>query len=188
MHEEYDGHDTVKEKLLVAGLAELQKHGINEFSFRRVASSCNVSCAAPYKHFKNKETFIEEIFKYINLRWEMLQEQVMLAFADDIKKQITETCVAYIRFWIANPHFRSALMSAKASEDGQGVRMSVNDSLNDLLERYFAFHKISKTQRERTVYVIRSLVYGALLMLEDNELENKEETIAMIRDCIEKQI
>ena len=113
MHEEYDGYDTVKEKLLVAGLDELQKYGINDFSLRRVASSCNVSCAAPYKHFKGKEAFIDEIFKYINLRWEMLCEQVLLAFKEDLKKQITETCIAYIRFWIANPNFRASLMSAK---------------------------------------------------------------------------
>lgn len=187
MHEEYDGYDTVKEKLLVAGLDELQKYGINDFSLRRVASSCNVSCAAPYKHFKGKEAFINEIFKYINLRWEMLCEQVLLAFKGDLKKQITETCIAYIRFWIANPNFRASLMSAKKTGDAPTVRASLNSSLSDLLNRYF-IQKNDKTDIEKTAYVIRSLVYGALLMLEDNELENKEETITLIRNCIENQL
>ena len=188
MHEEYDGQDTVKEKLLVAGLSELQKYGINDFSLRRVASACNVSCAAPYKHFKSKEAFIDEIFNYINSRWEMLQEQVLLAFEGDVKKQITETCITYIRFWIANPNFRASLMSAKSSEETPSVRASLNKSLGMLLNQHFALQKADGTDMEKTVYVIRSLVYGALLMLEDNELENKEETIALIRSCIEKQL
>lgn len=188
MHEEYDGHDTVKEKLLVAGLTELQKYGINDFSLRRVASACNVSCAAPYKHFKSKEAFIDEIFKYINLRWEMLCEQVLLAYEGDLKKQITETCIAYIRFWIANPNFRASLMSAKATDDAPSVRASLNGSLSKLLDKYFMLQKPEKTNIEKTAYVIRSLVYGALLMLEDNELENKEETITLIRSCIENQL
>ena len=188
MHEEYDGQDTVKEKLLVAGLAELQRYGIKDFSLRRVASACNVSCAAPYKHFKSKEAFIDDIFKYINSRWEMLQEQVLLALEGDIKKQITEICIAYIRFWIANPNFRSSLMSAKSADGTPSVRASLNNSLGTLLSQHFSLQNVDGRSKEKTVYVIRSLVYGALLMLEDNELENKEETITLIRCCIDKQL
>ena len=189
MHEEYDGYETVKQRLILAGLTELQAHGTNGFSLRRVATSCNVSCAAPYKHFKDKETFIAEIFKYIHIRWEMLHNQIKTIFEDDDKKQIIESCIAYIRFWIANPHFRSVLMMSHQMQDQEiNMRSSVNQSLNNLLDSYFTKLGYDKEKQKKKVFVIRSLVYGALLMLEDNELENSEHTIKMIRSCIEDQV
>ena len=57
--DEERGSDSVREQLIIAGIAELENHGIADFSLRRVASVCNISCAAPYKHFKNKEMLIE---------------------------------------------------------------------------------------------------------------------------------
>ena len=96
----YDGHETVKQKLIIAGIKEIEMHGITDCSLRRVASACNVSCAAPYKHFKSKEDFIAEIVLYIHSQWTMLEEQVMSVFEGDVKKQLIETCIAYIKFWI----------------------------------------------------------------------------------------
>ena len=48
------GSASVREQLIKAGISELENHGISDFSLRRVASGCNISCAAPYKHFKDK--------------------------------------------------------------------------------------------------------------------------------------
>ena len=48
------GSESVREQLIAAGTAELEAHGIADFSLRRVAAACNISCAAPYKHFKNR--------------------------------------------------------------------------------------------------------------------------------------
>lgn len=189
MYEEYEGYETVKQRLILAGLAELQTHGIHDFSLRRVAAACNVSCAAPYKHFESKDNFISEIFSYIHARWDMLQKQVQAVFEGDIKKQITETCITYIKFWIANPHFRSVLMTGeKRMGEGHSMRVSVNNSINDLLTAYFTENRFSKSECQRKKYTIRSLVYGALLMLEDGEIENSEQTIEMIRCCIENEI
>ena len=56
------GSASVREQLIVAGISELEVHGVTDFSLRRVASSCNISCAAPYKHFKSKEAFVDAIF------------------------------------------------------------------------------------------------------------------------------
>ena len=188
MHEEYDGYETVKQRLIIAGLAELQAHGTHDFSLRRVATACNVSCAAPYKHFKDKETFIAEIFKYIHLRWEMLHNQIKSVFDGNERKQIVESCISYIRFWIANPHFRSVLMMNNQIESESNMRESVNQSLNKLLTAHFTNLGYTEELQKRKIFIIRSLVYGALLMLEDNELENCEQTIGMIRSCIEEQV
>ena len=102
------GTASVKEQLIIAGIDELEAHGISDFSLRRVAAACNVSCAAPYKHFESKEELIDEIFGYIRTQLNLLLEQVGEIFKDNPKKKLVESGVAYIRFCIANPHFRRA--------------------------------------------------------------------------------
>ena len=49
---------SLREALILAGIAEINAFGANDFSVRRVASACNVSSAAPYKHFKDKKELI----------------------------------------------------------------------------------------------------------------------------------
>ena len=56
----------LKEKLLSAGIDEIAAHGVRDFSLRRVAAACGASCAAPYKHFKNKEEFLRATIEYID--------------------------------------------------------------------------------------------------------------------------
>ena len=56
--EDTGNYKALKEKLLAAGIDEIALHGVSGFSLRRVAAACGASCAAPYKHFKNKEEFI----------------------------------------------------------------------------------------------------------------------------------
>lgn len=63
---ENTGARNTREALILAGLEELNEYGIQHFSTRRVAKACGMSCAAPYKHFKDSHEFIAEILGYIN--------------------------------------------------------------------------------------------------------------------------
>ena len=108
MEEEF-GSASVREQLITAGIVELETHGVADFSLRRVASACNISCAAPYKHFKSKEALIEGIFDYITSQLNLLLDQVAAVYSNP-KTCLAEICIAYIRFCIANPHFRAVLM------------------------------------------------------------------------------
>ena len=58
---ENTGARNTREALILAGLEELNEYGIQHFSTRRVAKACGMSCAAPYKHFKDSHEFIAEI-------------------------------------------------------------------------------------------------------------------------------
>jgi AcrR family transcriptional regulator len=57
MDQDY-GMRSVKTRLILAGLNEIEEYGIKNFSLRRVALGAQVSCAAPYRHFKDKDDFI----------------------------------------------------------------------------------------------------------------------------------
>ncbi len=189
MMEILNGFETVKQKLIIAGIAEIEEHGISDFSLRRVASACNVSCAAPYKHFKSKEDFIAEIVLYIHEKWIMLQNQVASIFEGDVKNQLAEICVAYVKFWIANPNFRTilTLKTDTFGDERTHVMTQIINTTKKLIHKCCEEYKIDKDEEKRKIYVIRSLIYGATFLIEAGELENNEDTINMIRQCIKNE-
>lgn len=180
----YDGFETVKQKLIIAGMQEIEKHGIKDFSLRRVASACNVSCAAPYKHFKSKEDFIGEIALYIQKQWLLLQNQISDIFSQDPKLQLVEICIAYIKFWIANPNFHSVLM-LKSPNNKSGQSSVMNDISNKVSKLLNIILTDTNPRYEKNIFVIRSILYGATTMIDNSELENTEKTLDMIRSSIE---
>ncbi|MBR3988627.1 MAG: TetR/AcrR family transcriptional regulator [Clostridia bacterium] len=173
------GTVSVREQLIIAGINELEAHGIADFSLRRVASACNVSCAAPYKHFDSKEELIDEIFKYIGTQLSFLLEQVAEIFKDDPKKQIVESGISYIRFCLANPHFR-AIMTL--SEDTLPLKNTIKPLLTKCLPH------ISPREITRRELLIRSLIYGGAVMLESGELNESDDSFADIRQSILRTI
>lgn len=187
--EYYDGHETVKQKLIIAGIKEIEMHGITDCSLRRVASACNVSCAAPYKHFKSKEDFIAEIVLYIHSKWTMLEEQVMSVFEGDVRKQLTETCIAYIKFWIANPNFRTVLMlkTDTFGTERRDTMTKIAEGINVLIKKCCKLCDFDEGIEKQKIYKIRSLLYGATLMMDNGELTNDPGTVSMIKDCISSE-
>ena len=177
-------YDKTREHLLVAGIQEIEKHGLSEFSLRRVAAACGVSCAAPYKHFKNKDEFVLEIIRYIGNRWKMLEAQVLHIFENDPQQQITELCMAYIKFWIANPNFRSILlMNPRQMDEAQkSAKADIDKTMIDLILAY------SANDAPKRLYEIRSLIFGALLMLENGEMQNDEQSLQLIKTAIRERL
>ena len=176
--------DTVKDRLIVAGADEISQYGMTNFSLRRVAAACSVSCAAPYKHFKNKEEFILEIIRYINRQWELLCGQILSLFESDPLRQFTEVCVAYVRFWVANPNYRSIL--AMSEKEPECAEKSV--SVADMIRKYCLGKGDSFDETERTVWAIKAILYGMTSMMESGELENSPKTYEYIRATIEKEL
>ena len=101
---------SLQDQLIIAGLDELNEYGYPNFSVRRIAHKCGVSCAAPYKHFKDKQSFVAAIIKYVNAKWNERQEMILARTPSSTKKQILEVSLEYIRFLVENPYFRSVIM------------------------------------------------------------------------------
>lgn len=183
MEEEYFS-DTLRDKLIIAGASEISRYGISSFSLRRVASACNISCAAPYKHFKNKDEFILEIIRYINRQWELLRDQILTLFAGNVRKQIVEVCVAYVRFWVANPNYRSVLITSEKELD----QTKKTISMENMIREYCASNGADVDETERIVYAIKAIIFGMTAMMESGELENMPKTYEYIRVTIEKEL
>ncbi len=186
---ENEKRSPMKLKLILAGISEIEEHGVQNFSMRRIAARCGVSCAAPYKHFEDKQEFLMEIINYINVEWQGILHQIIITNEGSLKELIIEICVAYIRFLLDNPHFRSVIMlkDVGMTEDFKKAKTALSDTANDLIGRYCKQVNMSYDTRMRKQYVVRSLIYGAAILMDSGELEYTEGFMNQIRAVIERE-
>ena len=152
--------NSVRTRLIISGINELEEHGIKDFSLRRTALAAQVSCAAPYRHFKDKEEFLSEIIKYIASKWELLCREIEAVFASDLRRKIIELAVANLRFWIANPNYRSVLMTLSHT-GGEGLA-NFDAPLMSALDEYGVKYGEYDVQLKK--YTVRALIYGTLML------------------------
>lgn len=184
--EEYYQPEALREALIIAGLKEIEVHGITDFSLRRVANSCGVSCAAPYRHFKNKNELILAIITYVNDQWSLLRDQIFEVFKNDRRRCLIEICIANIRFWTANPHFRAIMLTDSRELDSDQLREKsrISGAADSLLIEYFKEAGLSDAEAQKKLFIIRSVIYGSVQMLGNGEPYG----IDVIRDFLEKEL
>lgn len=170
-------NEGVRTRLILSGIQEIEEHGIKDFSLRRVAVSAEVSCAAPYRHFKDKDEFIVEIIKYIGSRWDLLFTEIKKVYANDLKSLIKNSCIAYIRFWTGNTNFRTILLSSPSASTYIGF----DKELENLLDTYYYHAKFSKSR----FFSVRSMIYGAILL---SGFEDPNEIISGLENSLDKEI
>lgn len=164
---------SVREKLILAGIEELENHGMQSFSMRRTAAACGMSCAAPYKHFEDKEEFVYAIIDYIYERWDEVRRSLVAGCDASIKSQLICISIGYIRFLHENPHFRSIIMMRDVIVEKQGKQMllRLTEGSRQLIEQYCESVGMPPEVKARKLFLVRSLIYGAALMLDSGELD-----------------
>lgn len=179
----------LRDQLILAGVDEINRHGITDFSIRRVSSACGVSSGAPYKHFRDKQEFIAEIIGYVQGQWYKKQRDIIRRYMDDTRKQLVELSMSYIRFLVANPHLRSILMLKDDEFDSEyrNMRGELTLLIRTLISRYCAEVNMDEPTKKRKMYVIRALIYGAALMFDNGELEYNEESLDFVRMNIDRE-
>lgn len=179
----------LREELILAGIREIEAHGVRGFSLRRVAKNCNVSCTAPYRHFSDLNDFFLAIVRYINARWYALQQQIIDAAPDDPRRQLTEISAAYIAFLMDNPHFRSIIMLREDNigDDLRHEKAALSDCTERCIAAYCASVGMDDAVRIRKTFVVRSIIYGAALMFDNGQLPYTEENRRHVRALIDRE-
>lgn len=175
-----------RERLILAGIADIEEHGVANLSLRRVAKACEVSCAAPYKHFTGKPGFLVAIMDYINEKWYDMQLQIIRQNPNDPFHTLYELAIAYTRFLVENPHFRSIIMMKTTSmDDGyRSARANLSADTKRLIRECCQSLGIPSETEERKTFVIRSIIYGASLMLDNGQIAADASAYDMVRDAI----
>ena len=189
MEETRHGGRGIREQLLLAGIDDINQNGIQNFSVRRVANACGVSCAAPYTHFEDKPAFLAAIVDYIDSLWKERKEKVLKKYPTGSRRQLAEVSLEYVRFLVENPHFRSIIMGKDDEFDLRRGRSrgQVSDLTQGLIQDYCRSTGMSEQTRRLKTYVVRSLIYGAALMFDNGELDYNDENMALVAYAIERE-
>ena len=189
MAEESKRRGSKRDELVEAGIREINQYGITGFSMRRIAEACGVSCGAPYKHFGNRKGFIAAVIEYVNAQWHTRQQAVLQAYQGDTRRQIVEISVAYVRFLVEHPHFRSILMLKDDEFDNIYHRMrgELSSPTQKLVRRFQEESGMDPDTLHRKTYVLRALIFGAALMFDNGELTYNEANVEIVRSSIDRE-
>lgn len=97
-------HKNLKNELIEKGIALVNEKGLSQLSLRKVAQACNVSHAAPYSHFQNKEELFTAMQLYITEQFSAKLEEVIAAYKGK-PNFLLEFGKAYICFFIEKPQY-----------------------------------------------------------------------------------
>lgn len=179
----------MREVLILAGITEINAHGVTGFSIRRVADACNVSCAAPYKHFKDKKDFIAAIIDYVNEQWAERQKEIIAGCGESLRQQIVEVCVGYVEFLMEKPYYRSILMLKDEEFDNtyHKARGQMSSRSQQLEKDFFEISGWDEKTFKRKLHLVRAMLFGTIYICDTGEIEYNDETIANLRYVINRE-
>lgn len=180
---------TLREKLIIEGMQEISLSGVQNFSVRKVATRCGVSCAAPYKHFDDKQAFLDAIIEHIRIQWIERQHKILRSYPNDLRRQIVEISVDYVRFMVENPNYRTIIMQlgGDSSEGGYHIKGSLSGLTQKLIAKYSREVKLTREQARLKTYVIRAIITGAAVLFDYGELEYNEENLRLVEHSINRE-
>lgn len=189
--EERAFEDGVRTRLILSGISELCCHGVRDFSLRRVALSAHVSCAAPYRHFKDKDELILEIIKYIFSKWQLLCREIENAYSHDPARLVVELAAANVAFWAANGNFRSVLTLEAGDEAASSARdeMRIFDAPIVSAIRALGVSRGFSDEKVRNLeFFVTALIYGTVMLVISGKTEGTVSAISSMRSIIENGI
>ncbi len=160
-------HGNLRQALIDAGIRIINENGEENLSLRKVAAACDVSHAAPYAHFKDKEELIEAMKKSVTERFTDELETAVNK-GRNAEESIIFMGKAYISFFNKNPDYYTFLfgklnicahlqMDQLHEEDYPPFLL-----LRKLYKTYLTENGIEQTDNEQEIGIIKTwaLVHG----------------------------
>ena len=97
-------HGNLGQALIDAGIRFINENGEASLSLRKVAAACNVSHAAPYAHFKDKDDLLDAMKKSVTDRFTSELEKAVKD-AGSADEALIEMGRTYVSFFSRNPDY-----------------------------------------------------------------------------------
>lgn len=164
-------HGDLKETLIKNGIKLLNEVGSENFSLRRLAAICNVSHAAPYKHFKSKEDLINQMVEYAFKEFEEVLQDTVNKCGKDCERITLELGKKYVTFMVKNPDYLKILFLGDFE-----AKISIKDGKIESNFRAFNIFKecaintfkmcgIKEEEYARNIMAMWSMVHGIAVLL-----------------------
>ena len=179
----------LRERIILSGIAEISRNGITGFSMRRVAASCNISCATPYSYFENKDNFILEMLRDIRAQWELMEKAVCTAHEDELEK-ITEVCLTFILFLNANPQFLAVIMlgDIDATAEQTEEKRLMTEGIENRIINYRLQKGESRESASEIAMLVKALLYGTTFLMHGTEKESGNSFYIRVRQILRREL
>lgn len=153
-------HENLRIELIKAGIHMIQEMGIEKLSLRKLAKQCNVSEAAPYSHFKNKDELLFAMHEYITQQLQnCLEEAYESTERKDSPDAIMNIGKAYVMFFIQYPEYYTFLFTQPCVK----INLSTKNSAEDFLPFQYFKEKAYSVYRNKNFSENR-IKYGVIAM------------------------
>ena len=105
-------HGNLHQALIDAGVKIINEEGEDKLSLRKVAAACEVSHAAPYAHFKDKEELLTAIKYSVTERF-MGELEKAVERAENAEQAIILMGKTYVSFFSSNPDYFKFLFASQ---------------------------------------------------------------------------
>ena len=124
----------------------IQEKGIEKVSLRKLAAICNVSEAAPYSHFRNKDELMNAIQEYVTHQlYQCLKNAYEKTEKGDSPEAILNIGKAYVLFFIQYPEYYTFLFAQPCIK----IDLSTNSNVEDFAPfQYYKEKTYSVYKRE----------------------------------------
>ncbi len=187
-------HGDLKTELIRKGLKILDEEGYEAFSMRKVATACNVSQTAPYRHFKDKNELVKAIALNALREFDETLERAFLTEGDP-KDQLKAMGRDYIKFFADNPEYMRLLFFSQAQawmrEAVKDEHQCADEHPYSALERAVKNYKAAYPHDERTedelIVYCWGLVHGIAVLVVNGELPGGEMTMTLIDRVLQSE-
>lgn len=160
-------HGNLRQALIDAGIKIINESGEDALSLRKAAAACNVSHAAPYAHFKDKDELLEAIKKNVTDSF-TLDLEAAVKDAGSADEALIAMGRAYISFFSHNPDYFMFLFGKQNIT--AHLQMNKEDKEDYppflLLRKYYKKHlkengiKLSSEEQEIELIKTWAIVHG----------------------------
>lgn len=128
-------HPDLKTHLIAATREIVEDEGPEAVTLARIAKICDVSVAAPYRHFPNKEALLGAVagLGFAELRT-ALTSDARAGGGADAREQLVTAGLAYVGYAVAHPHLFRLMFSAELRDRQHAVGPAALAALAALIE------------------------------------------------------
>lgn len=152
-------HGNLRQALIDAGVKIINESGEASLSLRKAAALCNVSHAAPYAHFKDKEELIRAIKETVTGNF-MVELKDAVNNSRNAEEAIVNMGKRYVSFFVRNPDYFKFLFGSQNIVAHLRADKEYEDDyppfklLKDTYGRYLSEKKLKKTEDEKEIEII----------------------------------
>jgi AcrR family transcriptional regulator len=187
-------HKNLKEEMIKNSIRIIGEEGYGKFSMRKVAGACGVSHAAPYRHFKDKDSLITAIFDQVNEKFDRILKSALEKHPSDTKDQLREMAFLYIKFFVENPEYMKFLFFSdfnKAIQEKTGAPNMVEISrpyhtFISTVERFRAAggKDIRQIDQEAHILSLWGLAHGIAVLITQGNFRCEGDPLELVREIV----